>query len=45
MSIDIILFTIFANLGISNKPENKFFTELLALLFSIQGWVNFENLS
>jgi DDE superfamily endonuclease len=45
MSIEIILVAIFANLGITNKPEIKFFTELFELLFSIQGRVNFENLS
>jgi hypothetical protein len=45
MSIAIILGVIFANLGIKNKPEIKFFTELFELLFSIQGRINFENLS
>lgn len=45
MSIEIILGTIFASLSISNKPKLKFFTELFELLFSIQGRINFENLS
>lgn len=45
MSISIILGTIFASLGIKNKPQIKFFTELFELLFSIQGRMNFENLS
>ena len=45
MSIGILLGTIFASLGITNKPQVKFFTELFELLFSIQGRVNFENLS
>jgi hypothetical protein len=45
MSIEIILGTIFASLGIKNKPKIKFFTELYELLFSIQGRINFENLS
>jgi hypothetical protein len=45
MSIGIILGTIFASLGLKSKPQLKFFTELFELLFSIQGRVNFENLS
>jgi hypothetical protein len=45
MSIEIILGTIFASLGIKNKPQIKFFKELFELLFSIQGRINFENLS
>ena len=45
MSIKEILGAIFANLGIKNKPEIKFFVELFELLFSIQGRINFENLS
>ena len=45
MSIKEILCAIFANLGIKNKPEIKFFIELFELLFSIQGRINFENLS
>lgn len=45
MSIELILGAIFANLSVTNKPEIKFFTELFELLFSIQGRINFENLS
>lgn len=45
MSIEIILGTVFASLSVSNKPKLKFFTELFELLFSIQGRINFENLS
>lgn len=45
MSIEIILGTIFASLGIKNKPKINFFTELFELIFSIQGRINFENLS
>lgn len=45
MSIELILGAIFANLSVTNKPEIKFFTELFELLFSMQGRINFENLS
>jgi len=45
MSIETILGTIFAKLSVTNKPELKFFTELFELIFSIQGRINFENLS
>lgn len=45
MSIETILGTIFASLKVNNKPETKFFTELFGLIFSIQGRINFENLS
>ena len=45
MSIEIILGTIFASLGINNKPQIKFFKELFELIFSIQGRINFENMS
>jgi hypothetical protein len=45
MSIELILGAIFANLGVTNKPEIKFFTELFELLFSMHGKKNFENFS
>ena len=45
MSIIEILGSIFANIGCINKPQTDFFTELFNLLFSMQGRVNFENLS
>ncbi len=45
MSIKLILGTIFDKLGLKSKSELKIFIELFELLFSIQGRINFENLS
>ena len=45
VSITGILDTIFARTGETNKWTIKFFKELFVLIFSIQGRVNFENLS
>ena len=45
MSLKTILGVIFASLGVTTKPDVNFFTELFELLFSIQGRVNFWNLS
>lgn len=45
VSITGILDTIFAQIGETNKWTTKFFKELFVLIFSIQGRVNFENLS
>ena len=45
MGIKEILGSIFANIGNISKPDIKFFTEIFNLLFSMQGRVNFENLS
>lgn len=44
-SIAGILDTIFARSGETNKWTSKFFKEIFVLVFSIQGRVNFENLS
>lgn len=44
-SIARILDTIFARTGETNKWTTKFFKELFVLIFSIQGRVNFSNLS
>jgi Transposase DDE domain len=43
MSIQEILSAIFANIGLTKKPEVKFFTEIFTLLFSVKGRHNFEN--
>lgn len=45
MSIETILGTILTSLGINNKPQVKFLKELFSLIFSIQGRLNFENMS
>jgi hypothetical protein len=45
VSITEILDAIFGQIGETNKCRIKFFKELFVLIFSIQGRVNFENLS